>query len=61
MALGKENRGQSGVPALIELATAARAQATGKGREGVNPFPGFLGKEVPFLGLHALRPAGLGG
>ena len=43
VALGKENKGQQGVPTLIGLATAPRAQATGKGREGVNPFPGFLG------------------
>ena len=28
------------VPGLIKLATPPRAQAMGKGREGVNPFPG---------------------
>ena len=28
---------------IISLATATRPQAPGKGREGVNPFPGFLG------------------
>ena len=43
VALGKENKGQQGAPTLIGLATTPRAQATGKGREGVNPFPGFLG------------------
>ena len=37
--LGKENKGQQGVPTLIGLATAVRAQTTGKGREEVNPFP----------------------
>ena len=43
VALEKENKGQKGVATLIKLATTVRAQATGKGREGVNPFPGFLG------------------
>ena len=32
VALEKENKGQKGVAALIELATTVRAQATGKGR-----------------------------
>ena len=39
MAAERESKGHKIKIVLIKLATAPRPQATGKGREGVNPFP----------------------
>ena len=50
VALGKENKGQRPIPALIKLATIIRAQATGKTHTymwGDPLSPGFIRPRPP--------------
>ena len=47
-------------PREFDPRTTERPRAVGKGREGVNPFPG-TGNWGFMKDLHAMRPKGLGG